>query len=175
MMRFVDKGYHMLVDMNHPVMIGNEHHWKWDLHFLNRAQTISEMSKDPSTKVGCIIIGPDKETRTDGFNGFPRKVKDDERLQDRETKYKLIVHAEMNAILNAALIGVSLKGCTLYHTFGGSCSRCAVCIIQAGIKRVVHPPLSTLPDRWREDMELAKDLLLEAGVDVTEITWTPKD
>lgn len=167
------KGRHLQIDTFHPFISGAMHLWKWDLHFLDKAAVAAKMSKDPSTKVGAIIIGPDKETRTDGFNGFPRRIADTpERLNDRETKYKLIVHAEMNAILNAALIGVSLKGCTLYHTFGGSCSRCAVCIIQAGIKRVVHPPLSTLPDRWRDDMELAKNLLLEAGVDVTEITWS---
>ena len=84
---------------------------KWDARFIDLAKHISQWSKDPSTKVGCVVIGEDREIRSTGFNGFPRGISDDmERLEDREQKYPLICHAEENAIMHAARIGVSLKG-----------------------------------------------------------------
>ena len=84
---------------------------KWDLRFIDLARHISEWSKDPSTKVGCVIVGEDREIRSTGFNGFPRGIDDtSERLGDRNQKYPMICHAEENAIMHAARIGVSLKG-----------------------------------------------------------------
>ena len=68
---------------------------KWDGRFLDLAAHISNWSKDPSTKVGCVVVGPDREIRSTGFNGFPRGIADtDERLSDRNLKYPLICHAE---------------------------------------------------------------------------------
>ena len=88
---------------------------RWDNHFLRLAQVHAEMSKDPNTRVGAVIVGPDREIRATGFNGFPRRICDDPvRLQDRETKLQLVVHAECNAICAAARVGVPLLGCTLY-------------------------------------------------------------
>jgi len=85
---------------------------KWDVRFLELALHISQWSKDPSTKVGCVVVGPDREIRSTGFNGFPRGINDSiDRLSDREQKYPLICHAEENAIMHAARIGISLKGC----------------------------------------------------------------
>ena len=82
---------------------------KWDIRFLELAKHISGWSKDPSTKVGCVVVGEDREIRSTGFNGFPRGISDDnERLTDRNQKYPLICHAEENAIMHAARIGVSL-------------------------------------------------------------------
>ena len=90
---------------------------KWDSRFLELAKHISEWSKDPSTKVGCVVVGEDREVRSTGFNGFPRGIEDDPtRLGDRDQKYPLICHAEENAIMHAARIGVSLKGNTAYVT-----------------------------------------------------------
>ena len=90
---------------------------KWDKRFLHLAKHISEWSKDPSTKVGCIVVGEDREIRSTGFNGFPRGIEDkQERLEDREQKYPMICHAEENAIMHAARIGISLKGTTAYVT-----------------------------------------------------------
>ena len=58
---------------------------KWDIRFLELAKHISGWSKDPSTKVGCIVVGEDREIRSTGFNGFPRGISDDnDRLLDRE-------------------------------------------------------------------------------------------
>ena len=137
---------------------------KWDLRFLELAHHISQWSKDPSTKVGCVVVGSDREIRSTGFNGFPRGIEDsEERLADREQKYPLICHAEENAIMHAARIGVSLKGSTAYVTWP-PCSRCARSLIQAGIKEVVYPTPQEIPERWLEDFETSNGMLKEAGV-----------
>lgn len=152
---------------------------KWHKHFLSIAEECARMSKDPSTKVGAVIVGPDKEIRSTGFNGMPRGIADtEERLSDRETKLKLVVHAEMNAVLNAARFGVALKGCTLYlaatddsgMVWGGPpCTRCTVEVIQAGIRTVVSYPKKAVPSRWHEDLALAEALLQEGGIDYREV------
>ena len=139
---------------------------KWDLRFLELAKHISDWSKDPSTKVGCIIVGEDREIRSTGFNGFPRGIEDtDERLNDREQKYPLICHAEENAIMHAARIGVSLKGCTAYVTLP-PCNRCSRSLIQAGIKKIVIPSDVEIPERWNDEFDLSKSMLNEAGIEL---------
>ena len=142
---------------------------KWDLRFIGLAQHISTWSKDPSTKVGCVVVGADREIRSTGFNGFPRGINDDEeRLTDREKKYPLICHAEENAIMHAARIGVSLKDCTAYVTWP-PCSRCARSLIQAGIREIVYPETGKIPERWIEDFTISDSMLNEAGVAVRTI------
>jgi dCMP deaminase len=152
---------------------------RWHNHFLHLCAEHARMSKDLSTQVGAVIIGPDREIRSAGFNGFPRSIADTpERLHDRDTKLKLIVHAEMNAVLAAARVGVPLKGCTLYLVatdasgvlWGGPpCTRCTVEAIQAGITRVVSRPPRVVPSKWGEDLVLARSILLEAGVEYVEV------
>ena len=111
----------------------------WDKRFLKLAKHISKWSKDPSTQVGCVVVGPDKEIRSTGFNGLPRGIADnDERLNNREIKYPLICHAEENAIMHSARIGISLKDCTAYVTWP-PCTRCARSLIQAGISTIIYP------------------------------------
>ena len=142
---------------------------KWDLRFIGLAQHISTWSKDPSTKVGCVVVGEDREIRSTGFNGFPRGINDDkDRLMDREKKYPLICHAEENAIMHAARIGVSLKDSTAYVTWP-PCSRCARSLIQAGIKEIVYPETGKIPERWIEDFTISDSMLNEAGVAVRSI------
>ena len=142
---------------------------KWDLRFIGLAQHISTWSKDPSTKVGCVVVGEDREIRSTGFNGFPRGIDDDEdRLMDREKKYPLICHAEENAIMHAARIGVSLKDSTAYVTWP-PCSRCARSLIQAGIREIVYPETGKIPERWVEDFTISDSMLNEAGVAVRSI------
>ena len=142
---------------------------KWDLRFIGLAQHISTWSKDPSTKVGCVVVGADREIRSTGFNGFPRGINDDEeRLTDREKKYPLICHAEENAIMHAARIGVSLKDSTAYVTWP-PCSRCARSLIQAGIREIVYPETGKIPERWIEDFTISDSMLNEAGVAVRTI------
>ena len=136
---------------------------KWDEHFLNLSLQHAKLSKDPRTQVGSLIVGPDRELLSAGFNGFPRGIEDTpERLNDRDMKLKLVVHAEMNAILAAARNGVRLKGCTLYlaatkletgKVWGGPpCTRCTVEILQAGIVEIFSHPIKDIPSKWHEDL-----------------------
>lgn len=153
---------------------------RWDNHFLGLALAHALMSKDPNTQVGSLIIGPDREVRSMGFNGFPRGIDDtQERLSDRELKNRLMVHAEMNAILNAARVGISMKGCTLYLVatdssggiWGGPpCVRCSVEIIQSGIAEIVSYPFKDVPSKWKDDIEFARKLLVETGINYREVT-----
>lgn len=136
----------------------------WDARFLELARHISGWSKDPSTKVGCVVVGPDREIRSTGFNGFPRGIEDNEdRLANREMKYPLVCHAEENAIMHAARIGVALKGCIAYVTWP-PCTRCARSLIQAGIREIVYPAGLDIPDRWVEDFRISTEMLAEAGI-----------
>ena len=142
---------------------------KWDRRFLELASHISTWSKDPSTKVGCVVVGEDREIRSTGFNGFPRGIEDDaERLEDRAQKYPLICHAEENAIMHAARIGISLKSNTAYVTWP-PCSRCTRSLIQAGISEVVYPAGIDIPERWEEDLEIALGMMEEAGISVKQV------
>ncbi len=143
---------------------------KWDLRFLHLATHISDWSKDPSTKVGCVVVGSDREIRSTGFNGFPRGIKDtSERLDDREQKYPLICHAEENAIMHAARVGVSLKGCVAYVTWP-PCTRCARSLIQAGVVEVVFPEDIDVPERWVADFDMSMSMMKEAGLEVRSVS-----
>lgn len=137
---------------------------KWDPFFLGMAHYMSRVSKDPSTKVGAVIVRPDKTVASVGFNGFARGMCDhDELYHNREEKYSRIIHAEMNAVLNAH---GPVDGCTLYNTPFAPCDRCAVLIIQAGIRRVVTPALPEhLKERWGDSLARAAGFFEEAGVE----------
>ena len=136
---------------------------KWDKRFLDLSELISSWSKDPSTKVGAVVVDDDRRVISLGYNGFPRGVSDDERLDNRESKYKIVTHAEANALLFAS---ESLKGYTIYTYPFMPCSKCAGLIIQAGIKRVVSYASSN--ERWSEDFEVSRRMMCEAGVKVNE-------
>lgn len=141
---------------------------KWDERFIRLAEHISTWSKDPSSQVGSCIVRPDKTIASLGFNGLPRLVTDSqERLYDRDLKYKLVLHSELNSILNAK---ESLAGFTIYVFPFHPCSACAAAIIQAGITRVVAP-VSDNP-RWTASFELAKMMFSEASVTV-DLVDTP--
>lgn len=133
----------------------------WDSKFIGLAEHISSWSKDPSTKVGAVITDKDNRIVSVGYNGFPRGVKDDGRLDDRSEKLEMIVHGEMNAIIFAQR---SLKGCTLYTYPFQPCSRCASMIVQSGIDRVVS--LENKNDRWKESFERSSQIFQEAGVEL---------
>ena len=136
---------------------------------MRLALHIAQWSKDPSTQVGCVVVGPDREIRSTGFNGFPRGIDDSlERLNDREQKYPLVCHAEENAIMHAARVGVSLKGCTAFVTWP-PCTRCARSLIQAGIFDIAYPAGLEIPDRWRADFDISSRMLGEAGVRVRSV------
>lgn len=132
----------------------------WDSWYMALAHAVASKSKDPSTKVGCIIVRRDNTICSVGYNGFPRDIEDTpERLNNRETKYALTVHAEMNAILSAR---EPVKGYKLYTTLL-TCDRCFLHIIQAGIKHIVYPtPSAELEARWHESFEKVRQLADEA-------------
>lgn len=142
---------------------------KWDLDYLALARFWAlRKSKDPSTKVGAVIVRPDKTIASLGYNGFPRGIDDsEERLWLRSEKYPRMVHAETNAILSAQ---EPLACHTLYTWPFAPCSNCAALIIQAGIARVVYSmekediPSRERSSRWSEDNNLALSMLREAGV-----------
>ena len=137
---------------------------KWDERFLELAKQIASWSKAPSTQVGCVVVGPDREIRSTGFNGLPRGIEDSEdRLNNREIKYPMICHAEENAIMHAARIGISLKDCTAYVTWP-PCTRCARSLIQAGVSEIIYPKGIDIPDRWIQDFDLSLKMFKEAAV-----------
>lgn len=139
----------------------------WDKKFLSAAALVASWSHDPSTKVGCIIADDDHNQLSGGYNGFPRNIADDHRLTDRETKLKLIVHAETNAVAAAARNGHALKGSTAYITLP-PCAQCASLLIQAGVYRVLF--LSGIkPSKWEADWILAQGILAEAGIEFEEV------
>lgn len=139
----------------------------WDNKYIELAEHISGWSKDPSRKIGSVAVGSKGQILSQGYNGFPRGIKDSiERLSTREEKYKYVVHAEMNVIYNATYSGVSLDGSTLYVYGLPICSECAKGIIQTGIKRVVMKSDDT-PNRWNESFELTKQIFDEAGIEWT--------
>jgi len=149
----------------------------WDRRFLQMANDLSAWSKDRSTKVGAVIVGPDNEVRSVGYNGFPRGVLDDiEHRHERPTKYLFAEHGERNAIYNAARVGIPTKGCTLYVTSNPSkfppCADCARAIIQAGIVRVVQEKLdhdSDAAKRWADSSAATFEMFYEAGIIFDEV------
>lgn len=151
---------------NLPKIHCTEKQERWDKRFLELAKLVSSWSKDPSSKVGAVVVDDKNRIVSVGFNGFPMGVEDtEERLNKRELKYELIVHAEANAILCSPK---SVSGCRIYVYPYLPCSRCAGAIIQSGIKEVVVEDLP-IPERWVENFNLAKMILGEAGVFVRQI------
>ena len=137
----------------------------WGNKYIKLSKQISTWSKDPSTKVGAIVVGEAGQILSQGYNGFPRGIKDSsDRLNDRERKYELVVHAEMNAIYNASLNGVSLKDSTLYVYGLPICNECAKGIIQVGIKKVVAMRPQIYNSEWDKSLKAAEALFREAEV-----------
>jgi dCMP deaminase len=134
----------------------------WDKRFLALAQHFTQWSKDPSTKVGAVIVGPDSKRQiSHGYNGFPEHEADDHRLHIREEKYRLVYHAERNAIQNALF---DTKGSTIYVSHV-PCAECAKRIVAAGIVRVVAPETpNDYTERWKSSIEDATKILDDAQV-----------
>lgn len=148
---------------------------RWHRRYLGVAKVVSHWSKDPSTQVGAVAVGSKGQLLSQGYNGFPRGIEDDvNRLNDRETKYQYIVHAEMNCIYNATYNGVSLDGSTMYIYGLPICSECAKGIIQVGVKKVVMPN-RLVPEKWRQSFELTKSMFVEAGVEWKMIDYESID
>ena len=129
-------------------------------------------SSDPSTKVGSVIVSPDNSIVSTGYNGFPRGYDDtNEEWNDRPLKYKLVIHAEANAIFNAGKHGKSTEGCKIYLPWF-PCMECAKAIVQAGITEV-HCLLTPQREEWKNSMENGNILLAACGIDVvTHDAWS---
>lgn len=142
---------------------------KWVDYFIGMARYVATKSEDRSTKVGVVIVGPDNEIRSTGYNGFPRKVLDREVRHSRPQKYLYTEHAERNAIYNAARIGTPLKDCTIFMNYGPApCSDCMRGIIQSGIIRIVHSGeyFPGLKEKWEEHFKVSIQMIEEAGIEV---------
>jgi dCMP deaminase len=154
-----------------------------DRHFLELALKHSELSRDPETRVGAIIVGPAGEVRSMGYNRFPEGIDESaERLGVRELKLSLMVHAELAAITNAARVGIPLQGCTLYFAqtddsglvWGGvPCTRCTEHILMAGIAEVISYPTKRANSKWHQDWAFARELFRESGLAHREIEFIP--
>lgn len=144
---------------------------KWDRRFMEMAEVISGWSKDPSSKIGAVVVNAERRILATGYNGFPRGIEDsDERLNNRDEKYPRIIHAEMNALMNALYNGVTVKDATLYVYGLPVCPACTKCVIQAGIKRVVMPTAKTDKGNWEEVWyNESLPMYKEAGVVVTTL------
>ena len=133
----------------------------WNKRFMDLAEHVAEWSKDPSTKVGAVIVNDDKQVLGLGYNGFPRGVHDcKERYNDRNLKLQFVAHAERNALDNAA----DVRGATLYSTLF-PCTDCAKGIIQRGIRCVVTTQPNEVQSK-RFNFETSKIMFDEAGVEL---------
>jgi len=139
---------------------------KWDGRFIELAESIATWSKDPSRGVGAVIVSPMRQVLATGYNGLPRGVEDHPDRLERPMKYDLIVHAEMNAIIQCARNGVSPVGATLYSSFS-PCIHCTLSIVQAGIQRVVTRSVALGDDHWNESIELSISMFAEVGIEYT--------
>jgi dCMP deaminase len=148
----------------------------WDVRFLRiAAGEINEWSKDPSTKVSAVIFR-DKYPIMSTYNGLPTGINDSsERLNNRQLKYKIVQHAEANAISACARFGIATEGLTMAVTHF-PCSNCAGLIISAGIKKlIIQQPDEDYINRWNESIELSKEILNEAGIEIKIINLKEND
>jgi dCMP deaminase len=137
----------------------------WPGTFIRLAEFWAGESKDPSTKVGAVIVRPDNTVAAEGYNGFPRDMEDyTPWLENREEKLARTIHAEMNAILIAR---EQLHGYHLYTWPLPVCDRCIVHIAQKGITRIVSkvavPPETYA--RWEKSCARAKEIADSCGVE----------
>ena len=138
----------------------------WDEYFMGVAMLAARRSKDPNTQVGACIVTQDNIILSTGYNGLPNGCSDDEYPWEREgeeTKYPYVVHAELNAILNAN--GRDLRGSRLYVALF-PCNECAKAIIQAGVKEVIY-----LSDKYAKTSSTlaSKRMLASAGVSCRQL------
>lgn len=138
--------------------------------YIDIAKAIAALSKDPSTKVGAVLLGPNGEGGAWGYNGAPRGCNADvDHRSDRPEKYFWFEHAERNAIYTAARTGFTTTGCTMVVTHA-PCMDCARGIVQAGIKKVIFPkPDKDFFERWEDHLERMAYLFSECGIEVEVI------
>ena len=143
----------------------------WDEYFMGVAKLAARRSKDPSTQVGACVVSPENIIISTGYNGMPHGCSDDEfpwGREGEETKYPYVVHAELNAILNAN--GRDLRGSRVYVALF-PCNECAKAIIQSGVKEVIY-----LSDKYAKTpgTQASKRMLAAAGVKCTQLKAATK-
>lgn len=170
----------------------------WDEMFIRQAMLFAKKSKDPSTKVGCIIVGDGNSVLSMGFNGFPRGVHETmsktvfpeignplvyheetvlhEERWKRPDKYNWVEHAERNAIYNAARHGVRLAGARAYinyEPYNSICEGCARALIQSGIVEIIGPdiPFGGKGAGANYHTNLTPIMCEEAGVKIRVVPW----
>ena len=149
----------------------------WDEYFINIAYIVALKSKDQSTQVGAVLVGPHREVRSTGYNGPCRGENDaDPAIQERPLKYALFEHAERNCLYNSAFCGVSTADCTLYAcTWGPPCADCARAVVQSGIKQLIyHTEFPGSPHGWAESTEIGANLLNRCGVSMHGWSGIPR-
>jgi dCMP deaminase len=141
---------------------------EWDDYFIKIAEQIKFKSKDINTKIGVVIVGMDNEIVSTGYNSFPRGIDDYSSIrQERPEKYYWFSHAETNAIINCARIGVSTKGTRMYMSCPMPCADCARNIINAGIIEIIcKRDINIMNDKWVKSSERSIQMLKEAGVKI---------
>lgn len=146
----------------------------WDDYFMSVALLSGKRSKDPNTQVGACIVNKNNVIESIGYNGLPKGCSDDEFPWEKEgemlnTKYPFVVHAELNAILNAK--GRDLSGCKIYVALF-PCNECAKAIIQSGISEVVY-----LSDKYSntDSVKASKMMFKCAGVELRQLVPSYKE
>lgn len=140
----------------------------WHQYFMSMVHLCAMKSRDPSSKIGAVVVGPDRAIRSTGYNGLPRGVEYAPGRDEKPEKYYWYEHAERNSVFNAARIGVSTLGCTMYVNVM-PCADCARAIINSGIREVVvwerrPDEADTMKPRWGDSMDRAREMMKEAGV-----------
>jgi deoxycytidylate deaminase len=111
---------------------------EWDEYFMKIAEATAEKSKDPSSKMGCVIVNKNKRVVSLGYNGMVQGADESKMtLSERPMKYYFAIHSEMNALIFARR---DVTGCTLYNRVA-TCENCLKYCLQAGIKRFVYREL----------------------------------
>lgn len=141
---------------------------QWLKYFMTLAKNISEMSKDPSHKVGAVIVDKNKRIVSTGFNGFAKNIIDsDDRLNNKDIKRKLTLHAEENAVTFAKR---DLEGCDIYVYGYPPCTHCTSLLIQSGIKCIYYcNPSHRISEHWQADFVLAEQIATEVDVPYLEL------
>ena len=155
-------------------MVKREGYLCWDDYFMSVALLSGKRSKDPNTQVGACIVNKNNVIESIGYNGLPKGCSDDEFPWEKEgemlnTKYPFVVHAELNAILNAK--GKDLSGCKIYVALF-PCNECAKAIIQSGISEVVY-----LSDKYAntDSVKASKMMFKCAGVELRQLVPSYKE
>ena len=141
---------------------------------MQMAKEISNWSKDPSRKIGAVAIDENRRILSTGYNGFPAGIDDSfDRLNDRDKKYKYVIHAEKNCIYNACLNGISLKDSLLYVWGLPVCSECAKGVIQVGVSKVFYGySIKDYDDSvWLDSFQITKSMFDEVGIEVHRINF----